>query len=160
MGRIWPKLKKSLAQLAFNPFSGWFRVPENRISDTFFATTAYQWIFKDAICIPIIYTCEQNKNCLNGLKMNYLFGWCHVSRLLICNCMLNSLKKKNSNRNLTANFLWARHHLQLSCRVVSFQITTTPSRGWSGFFTSKSRFLQTKRQNIWFWHVETWRTVR
>ena len=33
MAKIWPKMKKSLVQLALNPFFGcWFRVPKNRIS--------------------------------------------------------------------------------------------------------------------------------
>ena len=31
--QIWQKLKKTLVRLAFNPFFGWFRVPENQISD-------------------------------------------------------------------------------------------------------------------------------
>ena len=42
------------------------------------------------------------------------------------------LFKKNSNRNLTANFLWARHPL-------SFQITIQRLLGWSGFFLHQSQ---------------------
>ena len=51
--QIWQKMKKSLVQLAFNPFFGWFQVPETRVSGIH-STTKYICGFSASACFLLL----------------------------------------------------------------------------------------------------------